>query len=225
MTIETITHGELIHLVKYWVKKAVHDRYFIFWGQCFGKSDLRCIDFDWQRVNEIAQILGKEETDKAVDIAYEETALEFERDDWVVFRYGTHDEQRAYQDKGGQFLSDFEPGEGEEIACRVVQRVFRGGTLEEQQELLRDELARYAKKLYSYNRCGSVVEIFGVSFPNELRSLVPSKRVEVPNPQSNETLGTTSIEQGKAFLEALNETAKKGEAALEALVTGYEWAS
>jgi hypothetical protein len=89
MKIETTTK-DVIHLVKYWVKKAIDDDYFIFWGQCFGSSDLRCIDFDWQRVDEIAQILGKEETDKAVKKAYEEIAREFEHDDWIVFRYGTH---------------------------------------------------------------------------------------------------------------------------------------
>ena len=81
MKIETTTQDEVIHLVKYWVRKAIEDRYFIFWGQCFGSSDLRRIDFDWQRVAEIAQILGEEETDKAVKKAYEETALEFEQDD------------------------------------------------------------------------------------------------------------------------------------------------
>jgi hypothetical protein len=88
---------------------------------------------------------------------------------------------------------------------------------------LRDELARHARKLYSYKRgCRHDLEIFGISFPSELRSLIPSTGVGVPNPQPNETVGTIRIERGKAFLEALNETAKKGEAALEALVTGYE---
>ena len=169
------TQEELIHLVKYWVTKAIHDRYFIFWGQCFGNSDLRCIDLDWQRVDEIAQLLGEEETDKAVKKAYEDIGHEFERDDWIVFRYGTWDEQRAYQVKGGQFLSDFEPAEAEEIACRVVQRVFREGTPEEQLALVRDELTRYARKLYSHNRGGSFVEMFGVSFPSQVRSLIPGQ--------------------------------------------------
>ena len=130
-----------------------------------------------------------------------------------------------YKDKSGQFLSDFEPGEAEGIAQRVVQRVLRGGTPEEQQALIKDELARYARKSYGYNHGGSVVEIFGVPFPSHLRSLIPSKGVNVHNPQPNETAGTISIEQGKAFLEVLNETAKKGEAALEALANGFEWAS
>jgi hypothetical protein len=66
------THDELIQLVKYWVRKAIGDKYFIFWRQCFGGSDLRRIDFDWQRVNEIAQFLGEEETDKAIRETYEE---------------------------------------------------------------------------------------------------------------------------------------------------------
>ena len=89
---------------------------------------------------------------------------------------------------------------------------------------MRDELARYARKLYSYNR-GGAVEIFGICFPSQLRGSIPSTGIDVPNPQPNETVGTISIEQGKAFLEALNETAKKGEAALEALANGFEWAS
>jgi len=68
------TKGELIHLVKHWVRKAIDDEYFIFWGQCVSNSDLRDIDFDWNRVNEIAQILGEEETNKAVRKGYEEAA-------------------------------------------------------------------------------------------------------------------------------------------------------
>jgi hypothetical protein len=216
------TKGELIHLAKYWVGKAIDDDYFIFWGQCYGSSDFRRIDFYWERVNEIAQILGKEETDKAVTKAYEETALEYEREDWIVCRYGTNDERRAYQDRGGQCLSDFAPGEAEQIAQRVVQRVFREGTSEEQQALLRDELSRYAKRLYSYNRGRDVVEIFGICFPRQLRSLIPSKGVDVANPQPNETVRTINIERGKAFVAMLDEAAKKGEGALKALVTGYE---
>jgi hypothetical protein len=221
MNIETITQRELIHLVKYWVRKAIDDRYFIFWGQCFGNSDLRCIDFDWQRVDEIAQILGEEETDKAVKKAYEETAHEYERNDWILFHYGTRDEQRAYQDKGGQCLSDFERGEAEEIASRVIQRVFRKGTPEEQQALIKDELARYARKLHSYKRgWRRVVEIFGIFFPVELRSLVLSTGVDNPNPQANSYVG--SLEQGKALLTKLNEIAERGEGSLAALVTGHE---
>lgn len=110
-------------------------------------------------------------------------------------------------------------------ARKVVQRVFRDGVPEQQLALIKDELARYAKKLHGYKRgWRHVVEVFGVSFPSEVRSLILSTG-DVPNPQPSETVATISIEQGKAFLAMLDETAKKGDGALEALVTGYEWAS
>jgi hypothetical protein len=217
------TQDELIHLVKYWVKKAIDDRYFIFWGQCFGGSDLRRIDFDWQRVNELALILGEAETHEAVKKAYEEAAQDSDQSDWIVFRFGTSKEQTMYQDKGGQGLSHFKRGRAEEIASKVVQRVFREGTPEEQQALIKDELAHYARKLHSYKRgCRHVVEMFGISFPRELCRLVPSTGVDNPNPEPNGLLQTLSIDQGKALLAKLDEIAKKGEGALKALVTGHE---
>jgi len=43
-----------------------------------------------------------------------------------------------------------------------------------------------------------------------------------PDPQPNGFFGTLSIEQGKAFLAKLDEVAKKGEGALEALVVVHE---
>jgi hypothetical protein len=217
------TQDELIHLVKHWVREAIDDRYFIFWGQCFGSSDLRRIDLDWQRVNEIAQILGEAETDKAVKKAYEEAAKDFKQSDWIVFRYGTQEERTSYQSNGGQGLRDFEPGVAEEIASKVVQRVFRDGTPEQQQALIKDELARYAQKLRGYKRGPHhIVEVFGIYFPAELRRLITSVGVADPDPQPNSFFGTLSIEQGKALLAKLDEAAKKGEGGLKALVTGHE---
>jgi hypothetical protein len=99
----------------------------------------------------------------------------------------------------------------------VVQRVLRGGAPEQQRALLKDELARYAKKLHSYKRgWRHSVEIFGISFPAELRTFVDD-----PHPKPNGSFGTVSIEQGKALLAKLDETAKKGEDALKALVAGH----
>ena len=105
----------------------------------------------------------------------------------------------------------------------MVQRVFREGAPEQQQALIKDELARYARKLFSY-RPGPqhIVEIFGIYFPTELRRLILSIGVADPNPQPNGFFGTLSIEQGKTLLSKLDEIAKKGEGALKALVTGHE---
>jgi hypothetical protein len=77
-------------------------------------------------------IHGKEETDKAIGEAYEEAAQRFDANDWIVFRYGTSEEARAYEDGGGQCFLDFEPGAAEHIASKVIERVLSrrlaGGT-------------------------------------------------------------------------------------------------
>jgi hypothetical protein len=116
------TRDELVELVKYWVTKAIDDNYFIFWGQCFSGSDLWRMEFDWQRVNEIAQILGKEETGKAVKKAYEKAAQACERCDWIVFRYGT--QKDCIQDMGGQGRAPAGSGlrEMSRTACRSSSR-------------------------------------------------------------------------------------------------------
>jgi hypothetical protein len=49
--------------------------------------------------------------------------------------------------------------------------------------------------------------------------LVLSTGVDDPNPQPNSLFGNLSLDQGKALLAKLDETAKKGESALKALVT------
>jgi hypothetical protein len=214
---------ELMALVKHWVKRAIEDEYFIFWGQCFGSSDFRRIDFYWHRVNEIARILGDAETDRAVAKAYEEMSQGFgpDRGHWIVFRYGTREERTAFQDQGGQFLEDFEPGVAEEVARKTVQRVFRDGAPKQQQALMKDLLVRYARKLQSYKPDGGhFFEIFGIWFPNELRSLILSTGAEDPDPQPNGFFGAISLERGKAFLAKLDEIAKEGDGALKALVAG-----
>jgi hypothetical protein len=60
-----------------------------------------------------------------------------------------------------------------------VQRVFRDGAPEKQQALIKDELARHARKLHGYKRgCRKIVEIFGVYFPSELRTLILNTGVD-----------------------------------------------
>jgi hypothetical protein len=161
------TQDELMQLVNYWTKKAIADEYFVFYGQCYGGSDLRRIDFAWNRVNEIAQVLGKEHTDEAVKKTHEETAQKFDpQSDWIVFRYGTVAEQTAYQDAGGQLLENFEPGVAEDMARKVMQRVLRDGEPEKQEALLKDRLIYYATKLNGYiSGSRYIVEVSEVTFP------------------------------------------------------------
>jgi hypothetical protein len=194
-----LTPDELAVLVKHWVNKAIDDEYLIFWGQCFGSSDLWDIHLDWKRVNEISDVLGDEATRKAVEEAYQQAAQDFDHNHWIVFRYGTREEQDAYQ----------EMGEGPE---------------KKQISLLKTELKRHSTTL---NRLKSgprhIIELFGVRFPAEVKRLVLSIGIEDAGPNSPNTFfKSLTLEQGKATLAALDETARKGESALKELVAESE---
>jgi hypothetical protein len=218
------THDELFQLAKHWVKKAIGDEWFIFCGQCFGSSDLRSIDADWERVAEIEAILGRERTELAVEEAYREESQVGVRSSWIVFRYGTSGEKAAYQELGGQFFDEFDGGVAELLASRVVKRVFRDGVPKQQESLLKEELTRYATKLRSFRKSGcGVIEVFGIYFPPEIKPLVLSVVADDPeHPQDNAFSGTLTIEQGKAFLAVLETASEKGEDALKALVTNND---
>jgi hypothetical protein len=144
------TQGELVHLMKYAVKKVIHDDYSLFAGLWLSDSDLRRIDFDRKRVDEIAQLLGAAETDKAVTNAYEEAALDYEHCHWIVFRYGTRKEQTLYQKKGYPQLLAFKREVREKIAGSVAIRVLSEGVPEQKQALGKDQATRYEKTRLIY---------------------------------------------------------------------------
>jgi len=216
------TPEELAVLVSYWVKDAIRVKYFIFWGQCYGGCEIREISFDWERVNEIAKVLGNEATDRAVEGAYLRAAQDYNRNDWIVFCYGTHQEKKGYQKIGGQGLDDFDAGVADRLASQVLERVFREGTAEQQMCLLETELRRYSTKLRAIkDRSGHLIQIFGIYFPAELKRLVLGVGVE--DADSKWGFNTLTLEQGKAILAALDETARNGEGALKELVAEPEY--
>jgi hypothetical protein len=141
------TRDELALLVKHWVNEAIDDAYFIFWGQCFSLSDLDRIDFDWNRVHEIEKMLGHEATRTAIEEAYSQAAQDHNRNHWIVFRYGTHEEQSAYQEVVRQCVQDCQDGLADRLASQVVNRVLREGTAEQQTSLLKEELNRQTDKV------------------------------------------------------------------------------
>jgi hypothetical protein len=218
------TPDELAVLVKHCVNGAIDDEYFLFWGQCFGSSDLWDIHLDWKRVNEIAEVLGDEATHTAVEEAYQDAAQDFDRNHWIVFRYGTREEQDAYQEMGGQFLEEFEDGVAERLASQVVKRVFREGPEKKQMSLLKTELKRYSTKLQRLKSGPRhIINIFSISFPAEVKQLVLSIGIKDAGPNSSNTFfKSLTLEQGKAILAALDETARKGESALKELVAESE---
>ena len=216
------TPDELAVLVRHWATEAIHDKYFLFWGQCYGGSDLDRVTCDWARVSEIAKTLGDDMTEKTIEQAYQQAAQDYDRNHWIVFRYGTHEEEVAYQQMGGQALEHFHEGVADRLASEVMERVFREGPVEEQMSLLKEELRRYSTKLQSLKSGPQyIIEVFGIDFPVEIKRLALSIGIEDPKPDSPNTFfKTLTLEQGKAMLAALDEVARKGEGALKELVDG-----
>ena len=147
------TPDELAVLVKHWVNQAIDDEYFIFWGQCFSVSDLDQIDFDWNRVHEIEKMLGHEATRTAIEEAYSQAAQDLDRNHWIVFRYGTHEEQAAYQEVVRQCVQDCQDGIADRLASQVVKRVLREGTAEQQTSLLKEEVKRQSHHASPPEKC------------------------------------------------------------------------
>jgi len=219
------TPDELAVLVKHWVNEAIDDEYFLFWGQCFGSSDLQRIHLDWKRVNEISAMLGDKATRTAVEEAFQQAAQDFDRNHWIVFRCGTSEEGEAYRETGGQCFEEFPDGVADRLASQVVERVFHEGSAEQQMSLLKTELKRYSTKLHRLKSGPRhVIEIFGIDFPSEVKPLVLSIGIDdpEPSPQCNTFFKTPTLEQGKAILAALDDTARKGEGALRELVAEAE---
>jgi hypothetical protein len=218
------TPDELAVLVKHWANEVIKDEYFVFWSQCFSSSIVQRIDRNWNRVEEIAEVLGDEATHTAVEETYHQAAQNFDRNDWIVFRIGTQEEVDAYRKIGGPFLEEFDSGVAHRLASQVVERVFREGTAEQQICLLKENLQRYATTLHRLMRGSQhVIELFGVRFPTEVKRLVLSIGIEDAEPNSPNTfLKTLTLKQGKAILAALDDTARKGEGALRELVAEPE---
>jgi hypothetical protein len=166
-------------------------------------------------------VAGTKATRTAVEEAFQQAAQDFDRNHWIVFRYGTSEEGEAYREAGGQCFEEFPDGVAERLASQVVERVFREGPAEQQMSLLKTELKRHSTKLHRLKSGPRhVIEIFGIDFPAEVKRLILSVGIEdpEPNPQRNTFFKSLTLEQGKAILAALDETARKGEGALKELV-------
>ena len=121
----TLTPGELILLVEHWTMRLIRDElfpitYFEFsyggYGRLFRTDPITGVDLpaivdkhnqyptvpgnrikNWDRINEIAQVLGDELTDKTIVETYQEESQEYPRNPWIIIRYGNSDEKFEYE--------------------------------------------------------------------------------------------------------------------------------
>ena len=93
------TRHELIQLVKYWTTLVLDDEFFIFlYGQP-GSREIRCIPFGRRRINRIATVLEEEAVQRAINEAEEEFSKTVSPRAWSIFKNGTTEEQKAFQDE------------------------------------------------------------------------------------------------------------------------------
>ena len=225
------TESELIILVKEWTKRVIRDQYWWFIAAFNGLREVYAAIEKWQRVHEIGRTLGDELTRQAVDEAIAEEAQNFDRNAWIVFHYGNEDEHLQFNaTRIGEV--EFDPVPAAAVAAKVVERVFRDSSPEDQEALLKEELRRYATKLERFIAARSsggdyerylTVELFGINFPAALKMLVSSTGAGDPDPNpENEMIfnahfryTSLSLDQGKKILRALD---AQGEDWLRALI-------
>ena len=91
------TKYELIQLVKYWATIRTGIRYEWFVDQTVGSSETRLESFSGRRIARIAEVLGDEETNAAVQQANADYGEDADPRIWNVFLNGTREEQCALQ--------------------------------------------------------------------------------------------------------------------------------
>jgi hypothetical protein len=98
------TKHELIQLAKYWASIRIDIQFDWFAHQCVGSSETRLESFSGRRISRIAECLGKDETNAAVENAHAEYAKNIDPRIWNVFLNGTPEEQSALQSEIEQEL-------------------------------------------------------------------------------------------------------------------------
>lgn len=102
------TRLELLELARFWMKRAIDIKFSAFlYREGIKSSDWRTMDFGYQRISRIGDLLGKEALDKIKEEVFEELSKDYGRE-WEVFLHGDKAETRAVQDEVHRHFS----GEG-----------------------------------------------------------------------------------------------------------------
>ena len=85
----TPTRHELLELVKYWTREATETRFFCWANQQSGSTEIRLIPFASRRVGRIAELIGEDEVNQAVDTVIATIGEEHGNDEyWTTFQAG-----------------------------------------------------------------------------------------------------------------------------------------
>jgi hypothetical protein len=100
------TRHELVQLIKYWEKILIDsDYFFFFYGQTGSRETWRRA-FARRRICRIATVLGDEAVQEAIREAEEEFSKTTSPGAWSIFKNGTPEEQKAFQDEVLRSMND-----------------------------------------------------------------------------------------------------------------------
>lgn len=110
-----VTRHELIQIAKYWAEATLDSEYWCFLFQQIGSAEIRLQPYAWRRVSRIADLLGNEVVEKAIQEVKEEMGKTRDAEAWRVFLSGSNVERAALQSRIASEMTEAEPRHGSEV--------------------------------------------------------------------------------------------------------------
>jgi hypothetical protein len=131
------TRHELLQLVKYWARVDVDIEYFYFCCQQSGSTEMRRSTFARRRLARIADLLGDEAVDQAIEEAFADYGKDQDPRVWNIFLNGTEEERKALREELDRKMQEYFAESATSEAGSGESDTIRGGMNEDSSELNR----------------------------------------------------------------------------------------
>lgn len=106
-----VTRYELLELARFWAREQVEIQWLTFTTGQTGSSEWRTVAYADRRIDHIAEIIGVEPVERAVEGARAEFGREQDRMSWWVFCHGSKEDRKAFDEITGSMF-DWQAGVG-----------------------------------------------------------------------------------------------------------------
>jgi hypothetical protein len=93
------TKEEVIHLAKYWVRRRLQVRFWVFNFEQCSRSEWCEERYALNRIDQIAEILPEQELNQAIKEAERDFKQDIGDDVWEIFKNGTEEQCKSYREK------------------------------------------------------------------------------------------------------------------------------
>ena len=93
------TKEEVIHIAKYWVRRRLEVRFWVFKFEQCSRSEWVEGRYALNRIDRIAEILPEQELNKAIDEVEHDFKHDIGDDVWDIFTNGTEEQRQSYREK------------------------------------------------------------------------------------------------------------------------------